>query len=91
MNGGLSAENTRLIKENEMKYILLKVLECIDLMKRDCGQKSELLPNKENSIRDRLYYKYLNNDGVMRSVKLERYRFFAEVPEILTSNNFHTQ
>lgn len=64
-----------------LSHIINKVLECIELMRKDCELNSLTIPNNEIAIRDYLFSNYLNNDTVMRAIDFDEFRFSSEVPE----------
>ncbi|MEA4924950.1 hypothetical protein SDC9_151605 [bioreactor metagenome] len=64
-----------------LEHIVIKVLECLDLMKRDCERNCCKLANNETKIRDYLFTNYLNNDNIMQHIGFNDFRFSSEVPE----------
>jgi len=64
-----------------LNYIVVKILECFDLMQQDCESECRKIPNNENAIRDFLFSNYLNNDAIMESIDFQDFRFSPEVPE----------
>jgi hypothetical protein len=81
MSGFKNASLNRQMAWGILNHIVLKVLECLDLMRRDCKCSSHKIANNEIKIRDYLFANYLNNDAVMRKIGFDNFRFFPETPE----------
>ena len=75
-----------LIAVGILKQIIMKVIECVDLMRNNCESLSHRIKNNEPAIRDYLFHNYLNNDDVMDAINLNNYRFHPEAPENYISN-----
>jgi len=86
MNGFLDTSLNQQITTGILSHIVKKVLECFDLMIKDCGYNLEKLANNEIVIRDYLYCNYLNNDVVMQNIGFDDYMFIPEVPENYVDN-----
>lgn len=81
MSGFLEPSLNQLISIKTLKYIIDKMIICMDLMSTDCAMKSQKIANNEIVIRDLLFADYLDNDGRMMEVGLDDFRFEAETPE----------
>lgn len=68
--------------EKTIRNILSKVALCCDLLIENYSEKSVLIPNNENEIRDLLHYNYLNENKIRDKFNLKEYLFLPEVPEI---------
>ena len=86
MNGFKNTSFNRQIVSGILNHIIEKVLECFDLMRRDCEQNSEKVANNEIAIRDYLFCNYLNNDAVMQKIGFDNFRFSSETPENYVDN-----
>lgn len=81
MSGFDNTYLNRQIATGMCNHIIAKVLECLDLMRQDCEHNKKKLANNETTIRDYLYWNYLNNDALMRGIGFDNFRFDSEVPE----------
>lgn len=81
MSGFLDSSLNQLVSFNTLKYIVEKLINCIELMSMECTSKSQKLANNEIVIRDYLYAHYLGNDDRMQAVGLDDFRFESETPE----------
>lgn len=86
MSGFIDIATNRAISLSILKDILSKVLNCCEMMNRDCIAGKIKIKNLEEDIRDYLFHNYLNNDDVMEKVGLSEFRFFSEVPENYQNN-----
>ena len=80
-NGFADASLNNLIAVGILEHIIMKVIECVDMMRNDCESLSQRIKNHEPTIRDYLFDNYLNNDDVMNAIGCDNYRFHSEVPE----------
>jgi len=80
-NGFVDASLNNLIAVGILEHIIMKVIECVDMMRSELESVSQRIDNSELTIRDYLFNNYLNNDGVMNAIGFDNYRFHPEVPE----------
>lgn len=81
MSGFKNTALNKLIATNTLKFIVGKVLLCVEMMQMDCVRNSIKIPNREPDICNYLFSNYLNNDVVVKKIGLDDFRFFSEVPE----------
>jgi len=74
---GSGYQNKNRFYNAEFKKLLGKMVLCYKRMVNDGVE----LKNNENSIRDKMFYDYLNNDSIRNEVSLCYYIFNIEVPE----------
>jgi hypothetical protein len=75
-----------LMAKKIIKDIIVKVLQCSELMVKDCNEKGQKIQNNEEDIRDYLFFNYLNNEEIREELGLDNYRFSSEVPENYINN-----
>ena len=81
MSGFRNTALNRLIATNTLNFVVGKVLLCLEMMQRDCVMSSVKIPNREPDICNYLFSNYLNNDAIVKTIGLDDFRFFSEVPE----------
>ena len=86
MSGFKNTALNRLIVSNTLNFIVGKVLLCLEMMQQDCVISSIKIPNREPDICNYLFSNYLNNDAIVKTIGLDDFRFFSEVPENYVNN-----
>lgn len=81
MSGFKNTSLNRLIAANALNFVVGKVLLCLEMMQQDCVMSSIKIPNREPDICNYLFSNYLNNDAIVKTIGLDDFRFFSEVPE----------
>lgn len=81
MSGFLDPSLNQLISTNTLKYIISKLIVCMEMMSTDCAAEAQRIDNNEIVIRDFLFSNYLDNDDKMQTVGLNDFRFESEAPE----------
>lgn len=86
MSGFKNTALNRLIAANALNFVVGKVFLCLEMMQQDCVMSSTKIPNREPDICNYLFSNYLNNDAIVKTIGLDDFRFFSEVPENYVNN-----
>ena len=69
------------IAESMIQDILVKILQCSEMMVADYKISGKRIRNHEEHIRNVLYNEYLNDNRIVEKIGLNKFHFEAEVPE----------